>query len=228
MIKSGSLPSGKKLWPVNGPDNSLYIEREFPLMKIKNNILLCLGFLLFTGAILNACRNRIEDVHALTYRDTFPIESAKDVEMVYSDSAVIKALVKSPVVNRYAGDDPFIIMPKGLTVFFYDSAMRVKTKLTAHYAVKYEKSDHMEVRNDVVVVNHLGEKLNTEHLVWDQKSRSIYSDVFVKITQVDKVVYGEGMDADESFDKWVIRKPKGHFFINMDEETGTDKPAENN
>jgi LPS export ABC transporter protein LptC len=186
--------------------------------------LIVVGFLLSGTLILDSCHNHMEDINAITYRDTFPIESARDVEMVYSDSAIIKALVKSPVVNRYAGEDPYIIMPKGLTVLFYDSAMRVRTKLTAQYAIKYEKSDLMEVRNNVEVVNHIGEKLNTELLIWDQKKRKIYSNVFVKITQIDKVLFGDGMDADESFDKWTIRKPKGTFYIEMDEETEKQKP----
>lgn len=173
---------------------------------------------LIVSLAMPACRNRMEDIQAVSYKDTFPVESGMDVEMIFSDSAVIKAMIKSPMVNRYAGEDPYIVMPKGVIVFFYDSLMNVKTKLTALYAVKYDNSDLMEARNDVVVVNHLGEKLNTEHLVWDQKRKKIYSDVFVKITQPEKIVFGEGMDADESFEKWNIRKPKGTFYINMDEE----------
>ena len=80
----------------------------------------------------------------------------------------------------------------------------------------------MEAKNNVVVVNQIGEKLNTEHLIWDEKKRRIYSNDFVKITKKDEIVIGEGMEADESFDKWVIRKPKATFFINVDEEKSTD------
>jgi LPS export ABC transporter protein LptC len=220
MLLAGST---KKPLPVHSLNNlnltALFVSRN-RLGKLTGIFVA----LLLAGIMSGSCRNRMQDVEALTYRDTFPMESARDVEMVYSDSAVIKALVKSPMVNSYAGNDPYVIMPKGIAVFFYDSAMNVKTKLTAQYAIKYEKSDHMEVRNDVVVVNHIGEKLNTEHLVWDQKTRRIYSDVFVKITQTDRIVYGDGMDADESFDKWTIRKPKGTFYISMDDEPKSNAP----
>lgn len=75
----------------------------------------------------------------------------------------------------------------------------------------------MEVKNDVVVVNEKGERLNTEHLIWDEKTRRIYTDVFVKITTPDKVFYGDGLDADDSFMKWVIKKPRGTFYVNTDE-----------
>jgi LPS export ABC transporter protein LptC len=173
--------------------------------------------------MLCSCKNSIEDINALTYKDTFPIESAHDVEMIYSDSGVVMALLKAPIVNRYGGEEPFIILPKGMTVYFFDSVMRVKTSITARYAIKYEKSQLMEARNDVVVVNHIGERLNTERLIWNQERKKIYSDVFVKVTREDEVLYGEGLDADESFDKWNIRKPKGTFYINVDEENNSEQ-----
>jgi LPS export ABC transporter protein LptC len=146
------------------------------------------------------------------------MESAKDVEMIYSDSARVLALMKAPVVNRYGGDNPYIILPEGIKVYFYDSTMKVKTFLRAGYAIKYERSELMEARTDVVVINHIGEKLNTEHLIWDQNARKIYTDVFVRITRKDEVLLGDGMDADENFDKWNIRKPKGSFYINVEED----------
>jgi LPS export ABC transporter protein LptC len=166
----------------------------------------------------SSCKNRIEDVAALNYKDTFPLETARDVEMIFSDSAVIQALIKAPRVNRYGGEDPYLVLPEGMTVYFYDSAMQVRTSMKAGYAIKHEKSNLMEARHDVVVVNHLGEKLNTEHLVWDQTKKIIYSEVFVKITKQNEVIYGQGLEADESFDKWLIKKPKGTFYINTGED----------
>ncbi|MEI6764193.1 MAG: LPS export ABC transporter periplasmic protein LptC [Bacteroidota bacterium] len=175
-------------------------------------IIACLLFFSVTS-----CKNSLEDVNSLPVRDTAPMETGTNMEVIYSDSAQIKALMKAPLYKRYEGENPYFEMPRGLTVFFYDSLMQVKTKLTARYAIKYDKKNVMEVRNDVVVVNQKGERLNTEHLVWDEKTRRIYSDVFVKITESDKVVYGEGLDAPESFERWTIKKPKGSFYIKTDD-----------
>lgn len=178
-----------------------------------------LALLLLAGS----CRNKIEDIQALNYRDTFPLESARDVEMIYSDSAEVKAMVRSPLVNRYGGEDPYLVLPEGVKVYFYDSVLNVKTRLSAGYAIKHERSQLMEARYDVVVINSAGEKLNTEHLVWDQSRKIIFSDVFVKITRKDEVIYGQGLEADESFDKWVIKKPKGTFYISMEDQKNQDE-----
>jgi len=196
---------------------------KFNLYIFKTGIVLLFSMLMLGSS----CRNKIEDIQALNYRDTFPLEAARDVEMIYSDSAEVQALLKTPLMNRYGGEDPYLIMPEGLKLYFYDSAMRVKTSLSAGYAIKHEKSELMEARHDVVVINQLGEKLNTERLIWDQTRRIIYSDVFVKITRKDEVLYGQGLEADESFDKWVIKKPKGTFYMNVDDkETGDQNTPE--
>jgi LPS export ABC transporter protein LptC len=189
-----------------------------------NAFILMISVLLMTTCLMfPSCRNSMDEINALNYRDTLPMESAQDVEMIYSDSARIMALLKGSVVNRYAGTEPYIVLPEGIKVYFYDSLMNVKTFLRAGYAIKYERSDLMEARNDVVVINSIGEKLNTEHLIWDQNRRVIYTNVFVKITRKDEILLGDGMEADENFDKWIIKKPKGSFFINIDEDSTNEE-----
>jgi LPS export ABC transporter protein LptC len=165
----------------------------------------------------NSCKNKLEDINAIKITDTFPVSTGINVEIISSDSAQIQAVIKAPVYKRYLGKNPYVEMPKGINVVFYDSLMRVKTRLTSKYAIKYDKLNRMEVKNDVVVVNEKGEQLNTEHLVWNEKKRRIYNDVFVKITTDDKIFYGDGLDADDSFIKWIIKKPRGTFYI-KDEE----------
>ncbi|HNX07554.1 MAG TPA: LPS export ABC transporter periplasmic protein LptC [Bacteroidales bacterium] len=167
---------------------------------------------------VTSCKNKIEDINALTLTDTLPVETGKNIEIIYSDSAKIQTLIKSPFYKKYAGKNPYIEMPQGIDAIFYDSAMRIKTRLTAKYAIKYDKKHVMEVKNNVVVINEKKERLNTEHLIWDEELRRIYTDQFVKITTPDKVFYGDGLDADDSFMKWVIKKPRGSFFVNTDEE----------
>ena len=53
----------------------------------------------------------------------------------------------------------------------------------------------MEARKNVVVVNEKGETLNTEHLIWDERSEKLKSDEFVKITRKDEIIPLSSMDA---------------------------------
>jgi len=177
----------------------------------------CLKYLLFFVVLLAAsCENDIKVINIVGNKDFLPVESAKDVETIYSDSAHILVIVKAPQLDRYEGEKPYYEMTKGIAVYFYDSLMQVTSKLTANYAINYDKEKIMEAKNNVVVINEKKEQLNTEHLVWDQRKAIIYSDKFVKINTGKMIIWGDGMNSDERFDKWKILKVKGSITINED------------
>ena len=75
----------------------------------------------------------------------------------------------------------------------------------------------MEAYKDVVVINNeKNEKLNTEHLIWDQSKKMIFSNVAIKITTKDEVIFGDGLESDETFDKYEIINPTGVFHVSDD------------
>lgn len=163
--------------------------------------------------IIFGCENDIKVINIVGNKDYLPVESAKDVETIYSDSGQVRIIVKAPRLDRYEGAKSYSEMPKGIDVKFYDDLMQVTSKLTANYAISYYKEKLMEAKNNVVVVNEKNEQLNTEHLVWDEKKGIIYSDKFVKINTGKEIIWGEGMNSDERFDKWKILKVKGSITI---------------
>ncbi|HRG51298.1 MAG TPA: LPS export ABC transporter periplasmic protein LptC, partial [Bacteroidia bacterium] len=77
----------------------------------------------------------------------------------------------------------------------------------------------MEAKRNVVVINVKGEKLNTEHLIWDAVTKKIYTKEFVKITTKDEVLLGEGLTADQDFSKYTILHPTGTIAINDSDST---------
>lgn len=146
-------------------------------------------------------------------KDKSPETTIKDFELILSDSGQIQAKSSAPLMNRYDVEKPYVEWPKGIKVLFYDTSMNVDARLSANYAISYEKDKIMIAKNNVIVVNVKGEQLNTEHLVWDQRKRIITSDVFVTITTKDEVLYGQGMEADDQFYSWKIKRPTGVFNI---------------
>lgn len=169
---------------------------------------------------LPSCVNNMEEVRALTEHDSLPAEIARNIEVIYSDSGMIQAMLTSPYMEHHEDEEPHTLFPEGIFVVFYDSMMNVRSDLRANHAISYDKTSVMEARGDVEVNNYRRqEKINTEHMVWDQKSHKISSDVFVKITTPDKVLYGdEGFEADEWLNSWVIKKPRGTFEVEGDED----------
>jgi len=170
------------------------------------------------AATLSGCKNDIKEVIRLNQPDTMPTMYARDVSIAESESGSIKYILTAPLLRRYESPEGAIIkFPEGFKVVFYDSIQpdKVRTEITADYGINDESSRTMEARRNVIVINYLkGEKLTTEHLVWDQNTKKVFTETFVTITTKDKILYGDGMQSDEKFERWTIKKPRGEMYIN--------------
>ncbi len=175
-------------------------------------------FLFVANFLLQGCKNDMADVKRLTSEDTIPVMSAKDVSIAESESGHIKYRLTAPVLYRYETKKGATVkFPEGFKVIFFDSLNpdKIRTEISAKYGVNKETEKIMEAKTDVIVYNRLkGEQLNTEHLVWDQNTKKVFSNVFVKITTPDKILYGDGLQSDEAFNHWRIKKPRGEMYIN--------------
>jgi len=172
--------------------------------------------IIFIG-ILCSCENDLKEVDALSLNNKEPIRRGKNVELIHSEKAKIKIRVTAPLMEEFDGEKPFTEMAKGIEVNFYDSLQKVTTKLTAKYAINKISENIMEAKNDVVVINEKGDKLNTEHLIWQQDSSRIFTHQFVKITTKEEIIMGEGLESNEDFTKYKILKIKGTIQL-KDEE----------
>lgn len=177
-------------------------------------------FALFGIALICGCENDINTIYSLSQVDSLPFDYTKGLEAYYSDSGKIQAYLESPLMKKTdEDDDSFFEFPEGFKIIFFDSLDKPESQITAKYGISYEKKNIMEAKNNVVVNNiQKNEFLETEHLIWDRNKGIIYTDVFVKITRDDEVIYGDGMTSDQNFESYKIRNASGEFLINTGEE----------
>jgi len=169
---------------------------------------------------LFSCKNDPVQVDELTKIHDYPVSTTYNVEMIYSDSGITRAIINAPLRETYIKDENYVEFKKGIQVDFFDKEQKPESKLTANYAISYNDKDIMEAKDDVVLINENNEQLNTEHLIWDQKEDKIYSEVFVKITTPERVIYGDGFESNQDFSKYKITKVKG--IINLKDEISSD------
>ncbi len=166
-----------------------------------------------------ACENDVEEVNALAASNAKadPVESSKDVEMIYSDSAQIKMKLVAGKIDRFIIEDKsYFEMDEGLHIYFYDNDSLVTTELKADNGKGFDNRngmERMEVENNVVLTNEEGNKLNTEYLEWDALRHIIHTDKFVKITTKDEIIWGHGLEANEDFSEYEIMNVKGQLTI---------------
>lgn len=172
-------------------------------------LILVAGMLFLPG-----CQQKIETVDIPSDSIVQALMSARDIDVLFSDSGFIQARITGPLVYRYSGSAPWMEFPEGFRAEMYDSAGRIETTITADYGKRVEISRIMEARGDVVVRNEFKqEQLNTELLIWNEMRHIIHTEEPVKITTPDKVLYGTGLKADETFSTYRILKPRGEMLV---------------
>lgn len=165
--------------------------------------------LIFLGTMLFSCENDINVVKSLQVDESLPIETTTNVESVIVDSGRVRAIIYSPLIDRFEGDLNYIEMKKGVELKFFDSLGFLSSSLKANYAINKPTERIVIVKYNVIATNVNNEKLFTEELIWDQKTKKIYSNVPVTVESADKIIFGDGMIADESFNNWIIKNPRG-------------------
>ena len=167
---------------------------------------------------LSCCKKEIKQLPPIKGGKTLPLETALELTIIYSDSGLLKAKIYAPVLERYEGKEPYMLMPKGVKMEFFDGSESVNSTLTADFAKITELPDNkiMEARKNVVVVNENGETLKTEELFWNQKQERISSDVAVTITRKEEIIQGIGLESNQNFTRYKIKKIKGTMEVKND------------
>lgn len=174
------------------------------------------SIIVLAGTImLLACKNDIQEVNRLAAEELRPEMTGTDLELIYSDSAKIKYRVLTPQYLKItAGEQKYEEFPQGIHVISYDMEGKEVGSIRSRYAKKLEDQMLWEARNEVVVINAEGKKLETELLYWDMKKELIYSDRYVRLTAGGQIIEGNnGFESDQNLDRPVFRNITGQVEV---------------
>ncbi len=186
-------------------------------MKIKSYLIKSI-ILAIAGMVLFSCENSISKINEITQQeDTLAAITTYDIDYQRSDSGFVQIRLVSPLMKRYVGKDEYNEFPNGFKITFYDKKGEPTSFLTANYGVDYRKRKYMNARNNVVIKNfETKEELYTENIIWNQRTKLIRSNTFVKFVMPDKTIFGDSMRANESFTEHEIFNIKGEFEVEDD------------
>jgi len=172
--------------------------------KIVKNIIPLLGIIFFFFVTIS-CENDIEKIKSLTIEEDLPIQSGKDIEILYTDSGYLKLKIITPELKKFAKkEDIYYEFPKGIKAIIYTKDLQEKAFIESNYAIYYDKLQLWEARKNVRAIDNLEKKeLYTETLYWDQKAKKVYSKSFTKIITPNGIFYGQnGFEAEENLSKY--------------------------
>lgn len=138
------------------------------------------------------------------------VERGEDVEILYSDSAIVRVRIKAPVMlNHRSKEDPKREFPNGIDVDVYNDSKQQTSKLVAKEAEQFSAKKIIYLRDSVVLWNTKNEKLETNELIWNENEERIYSEQAVRITTPSQIINGTGFKSNLDFTLWEIDSVSG-------------------
>jgi len=147
------------------------------------------GLMLLLPVFFLSCENDLKKVKQISGKEVNkPVETTIGVDVIYSDSAKVKARMTAPVMLNHTATKKvksYYEMPKGVHIDFYDPKQKLISTVTAENAVTKNDNKIIELHRNVVVVNDKGDTFKSEELIWDQLGKKFYSNQFSTMTQKD-------------------------------------------
>ncbi|HQT24953.1 LPS export ABC transporter periplasmic protein LptC [Daejeonella sp.] len=169
------------------------------------------GAVFYIGIIMFfACENDLRKVEQISAKKMLvPVDKSTGVEIIYSDSAIVKAKLITPELLNFKTEKPYIEMNKGVTVIFYDQNQQESSRVKADYAIRRERENIVELKRNVVATNIKGETFKSDELIWDETKRRFYSNKLVSITSNQNILHGTSFWANEDFSYYEIVQSTG-------------------
>ena len=168
-------------------------------------------FLFFLVLIFVSCSNDPKLVQEFVSSEVLPIEKIEGAEMLHTENGKLKVKIVATTIERFNNQQPQLVFSNHLVVYFYNDSAMVQSTLKAEYAEINDEKKLMTAKENVILTNISGKKLESEELIWDEKNNKIYTDKKVKITTGKEVIEGEGFVSNPEFTEYSISKIHGTF-----------------
>ena len=172
-----------------------------------------------------ACTNDLDRVAAVEVAANAPDRITSDAEYLFTDSGRLQNRLRAGrIAEHLAKDRRRTELSEGLELTFFDRTGRPGSVLTARRGTILPADKRMEVSENVVFTNARGERLETEHLIWSQDSGRVHTDRPVRIARGADVIHGVGLEANEDFSRYVVKRITGTFVVATGDTFATPAP----
>jgi len=170
---------------------------------------------LVTLTFIIGCENDPAKVREINDRELGK-DVARNVQIRYSLGGLRKALLTSPLMYRVQDTTSYVEFPQTIHVdFFTETGDSIESRLDARYAKYRDAQNIVFLKDQVRVMNVLGDTLYCDELYWDRsrKGFEFYTDKPVRIRRRLQVIDGTGMEARQDFKEWHILHPAGYVQV---------------
>jgi LPS export ABC transporter protein LptC len=183
--------------------------------RVKQVSALFFPALLFSMLFLGSCENDLNKIKEISAKFTsLPVDTTRGVEIIYSDSAIVKGKMTTPLMINYSTAVPYKIMPKGVRVDFYDVNAHEDGNIIADSGVYHDMDKRIEFYHHVVYTTAKGDTFKSDELIYDQAKKTMYSNKPVQIILAGgDVLNGINFTSDDKLLYPVMNQSTGTFNV---------------
>jgi LPS export ABC transporter protein LptC len=150
-----------------------------------------------------SCRESVDPNALKVYEG--PVNSAINILLVHSDSAIVRSVIKAPKQLEFANGN--LEFPEGIDIEFFDTQGNLETTMRSDRGYYFKDKNIYKGEGNVQVKNLIkDQRLQSEEVFWNEVEKKIYTDKFVTIQEKQTLFNGTGMEADDSFSNYKLLK----------------------
>lgn len=160
---------------------------------------------------------------AIINRDSVPVMVTYGVSTYVSDSGVVRYKIITDEWKVYDKLTPSVwSFEQGIYLEKFDNDLNVDATIIADTAYYYDQQEIWELRGNVHIENLQDEQFDTQLLFWNQKTKKVYSDLYIRIRQQKRIITGIGFISNQEFTDYTIKQTQGIFPIKEEKVSSTD------
>jgi LPS export ABC transporter protein LptC len=166
----------------------------------------------FAVTMFFSCESNFKEVQKLNQKKFIPTGQADTINLVYTDSGRVKAILISPKMIDYgAVESPYTEFPKGIRVTIFDDNNH-ENYVDADFAVSYKRTNLIDLQGNVKITTFDNKILETTQLYYDQKNDWFFTEKPFKYQDgKGNFLQGPGVDFSKDFKIFNMQKGNGEF-----------------
>ena len=175
------------------------------------------------ASIVVSCKNRFDEADKLNLEET-PLQTVDDMFAVNTKNGVVTLRMEADRMQHFQTDtSSYDYFPDGLEVYGYDEEGLLETVIVsdkARHTVRNNGEELWAAFGNVVIHNVIKlQTMETDTIYWDQGTKEIYTDCYVKMYSPDGFMQGYGMRSDDHARNAILRNPFNSYGVTVQDTT---------
>ncbi|PQV51209.1 LPS export ABC transporter protein LptC [Jejuia pallidilutea] len=163
--------------------------------------------------ILISCKDNFKEVQKIGISENEPIGVAENINLKYTDSGKVKAILKSPKMFDYSNRKfAYNEFTDGVNLELFEDGK--KSVVVSDYAIIYNKTNIIDLQGNVKITTHSNDTLFAEQLYYDQEKEWLFTNKPVTFRTGSDLINGNGFDSNSKFTNAEVLEITGLITVN--------------